>query len=219
MARAWILASCSWIGKAAGGSSRSSGGSGKAEPGGAGSANRGGIGMPGRPARAGDRRRRQSRGAIVPAEPMHRDRRMDPRLRGLAGSARTRGSSQSPDATRDQLAGRRRRPRRRHRRGRAGCGPAARLLRPARRSGRRGRGPARTAGRRQDQDQPGLAELPLEEDRDQGTDVAAAADRRAGPERRRQLVDRRGGDREDQREPERRARPGPAPAGAGPAAG
>ena len=38
---------------------------------------------------------------------------------------------------------------------------------------------------------PGVAEVPLQEDRHQRTDVSPAADRRAGLERRRQLVDRR----------------------------
>ena len=52
--------------------------------------------------------------------------------------------------------------------------------------------------RRQDQDHADRAEVDLEEDRDQCAHIAAAADRRAGRERRRELVDEAGRDDEDQ---------------------
>ena len=104
------------------------------------------IGMPRRRARAGDRRRRR-RPAPRPSRPtpLHRDRRMGPRLRrarrigqdqGIVPVAR-RDPHQPADAGRHRgrLAGPARRTGASHR------GPPG----PARRSGPRGRAPARTA--------------------------------------------------------------------------
>ena len=56
---------------------------------------------------------------------------------------------------------------------------------------------------RQGQCQADVADVVTQEDRDQGAQVAAAADRRAGLDRRSQLVDRPGRDQEDQEEPDR----------------
>ncbi len=55
----------------------------------------------------------------------------------------------------------------------------------------------------QGQGQADIADEVTQEERDQGAEVAAAADRRTGPDRRRQLVDRPGRDQEDQEEADR----------------
>ena len=101
MARAWILASCSWTGKAAGGSSSSIGGSANWEPGACRECTTGSD-MPDRRARARDRRGRHADGAASRSRPS-RGTGIGGWARRSAGPGRigrTSGSSQSPDATR-----------------------------------------------------------------------------------------------------------------------
>ena len=119
------------------------------------------------------------------------------------------GSSQSPEATRTSAA---RAPT--ASRAPAGTGaaepgaePVAGLLhRPADQDFVAERQPEQ-AGGGQDQDQPGVAEVTARGRPRPAPRISPAADRGARPERRRQLVDGRGGHDHDHREPDRRARP------------
>ena len=163
MARAWILASCSWTGN--GGGRLEQVHRRQLERPSRAAAGRRPAGSARRPAHAGRRSRAPATpgGTTGPAEPCTGIGAMD---RVAAGrrrrSARTRGSSQSPDGDPDHAA--RRRPAaarpcrtgRRPSRGGASREPPG----PARRSGPRGRAPARTGPvGGQDQDHAGGAEV------------------------------------------------------------
>ena len=195
MARAWILASCSWIGNGGGGSSSSSGGSWKPPPAGPGgdAGRSAGVGEPPAvgPAIAGvaPRPRRSAAAATTG------DRRLDARHRGRRAGRRS-GIGPVAGSASDQTSARRRA----WPAAVAGAPPPSRrriqprdlLDRPDEEDVVAER-QAEEPGRGQDQDHAGGAELAFEEDRDQRPDVAAAADRRARLEPRRELVDQPGG--------------------------
>ena len=218
MARAWTLASCSWTGndgrRARASPSAAARTVRRAERAG-GSVRRGASAETGIAAIAGAESRRRP-GSAAGGRGIGGCRSAGARRAGDAGrhrpvhpSRRNRPATIEPARRRawaDVLADAPRR--------RLDCEPSRASPGTARRRPRRGRVPGRRARRGENQDHAGGAEVGLEKDRDRAPDVAAAADRRAGLKRGRELVDEAGGHDEHEHETER----GPEPVGDGPAA-